>query len=393
MGRRSWFDNIFSAMLLSNSMFQAKKCQNRSKVKISSQADGLMAQEQDPFSAATGASQSSMKRRDFLAFIVLNTSTAFFVSCSKQQRSESEIQRGLISQIENVRSAPGYRYDTQDNQGIGMDHLKIIQISARHYVGVYHHDVQGEWQARVATSTDLLHWDYQATIDTKASQVYIQRTPDNGFLVPYEMSDPQGNYVKIRYYKDVDALLTAIPQHEVTIPKTLAAPDASEGTPTITALQWQRDIFHSKITLGLHANNGNVDLPAIGILTNFTAWQGKIDENRIRLFRKLGHIHGNIGARDDFTYQGERYAIQEAQDIEGNFSTWSPYLYSYRNNSITPLQIMTHRFSESFGNPTFTILTLPNGKGGFVTTQFIFKEGAAYGEAGELVYFAELKSS
>ncbi|MDF2743644.1 MAG: hypothetical protein K0S88_5021, partial [Actinomycetia bacterium] len=56
-------------------------------------------------------------------------------------------------------------------------------------------------------------------------------------------------------------------------------------------------------------------------------------------------------------------------------------------NSLTQLQLNTHAGSASFGNPTYTELALPGGDRGFVSTQFIFSEGARGGEAGALFYY------
>ncbi len=54
---------------------------------------------------------------------------------------------------------------------------------------------------------------------------------------------------------------------------------------------------------------------------------------------------------------------------------------------MTKLNIRTHGVSSSFGNPTATVITDPSGFRAVVMTLFLFSEGAAPGEAGELIYY------
>jgi hypothetical protein len=114
-------------------------------------------------------------------------------------------------------------------------------------------------------------------------------------------------------------------------------------------------------------------------LTNFSTWKAQTDSNLNTLFTSLGTIKGNVGDRDGFFHQGKPYSLVEGQYTKNDFSTWRPYLFDRTSNSLTSLAMRTHAGSSSFGNPTYTDLTLPDGKKGFVSTQFIFSEGAAPG--------------
>jgi len=53
------------------------------------------------------------------------------------------------------------------------------------------------------------------------------------------------------------------------------------------------------------------------------------------------------------------------------------------------LNVKTHKGSTAFGNPAVTMLTSPNGRPARLVTYFIFSQGAASGEGGELVFYRE----
>jgi Bacterial Ig domain len=57
---------------------------------------------------------------------------------------------------------------------------------------------------------------------------------------------------------------------------------------------------------------------------------------------------------------------------------------------VAQLMLQTDGGSTSFGNPTYTELRVPPvGHLGFVSTEFVFSEGAASGEAGALIYYSD----
>jgi Bacterial Ig domain len=172
----------------------------------------------------------------------------------------------------------------------------------------------------------------------------------------------------------------------VAVNRTLSS--CNEGTPNIYAATLHPDLDHSIINVGFHYFRGcDVDRQAIGTLTNFSGWKAQADANLNTLFTNLGTIGGNVGDRDALLYQGRPYSLVEAQHTRNDFGTWRPYLFDRTANNLTRLQLQTHAGSTSFGNPTYTELELPGGGRGFVSTQFIFAEGAAPGEAGPLFYY------
>ena len=97
-------------------------------------------------------------------------------------------------------------------------------------------------------------------------------------------------------------------------------------------------------------------------------------------------VEGNIGDRDNFQYDGYDFAIMEGQYIPGDFGSWNPFIYDYSTGNAEPLNIITHNASTAFANPTVTIMEI-NGLNAIVVTFFMPFEGAAQGEAGELMYY------
>jgi hypothetical protein len=298
----------------------------------------------------------------------------------------------LVALLQDVEAADGHRYGTTDDQGIGMDTVKIIPgPPGVGYLAVYHHLIGGVFDVRLATSTDLLTWHYVATLEHDASQPTIAQHAGGGFLVAYEKSGSgaacggSGSCLAFQHYANIDALLAGGEDRSVAVDRTLSS--CNEGTPNIYAVTLHPDLDHSIIDVGFHYFQGcDVDRQAIGTLTNFSSWKARADANLNALFTSLGTIGGNVGDRDALLYQGRPYSLVEAQNTKNDFGTWRPYLFDRTANALTRLQISTHAGSTSFGNPTYTELRLPGGDRGFVSTQFIFSEGARGGEAGSLVY-------
>ena len=299
----------------------------------------------------------------------------------------------LVALLQDVQAADGYRYGTTDDLGMWMDTAKIVPgPPGTGYLAVYHHLIGGVFNVRLATSTDLLHWRYVATLENDASQPTIAELSGGGFLVAYEKTGRgaacggSGSCLAFQHYPDRDALLAGTEARSVAVNRTLSS--CNEGTPNIYAATLHPDLDHSIINVGFHYFKGcDVDRQATGTLTNFSSWKTQADANLNTLFTSLGTIGGNVGDRDALLHQGRPYSLVEAQDTKNNFGTWRPYLFDRTANSLTRLQITTHAGSTSFGNPTYTELMLPGGDRGFVSTQFIFSEGAAKGEAGPLFYY------
>jgi hypothetical protein len=301
----------------------------------------------------------------------------------------------LVGLLQDVEGADGRRYGTRDDDGTGrgMDTAKVIADGRDSYLAVYHTLFPNGFHVRLASSTNLLDWHYETTLEQGASQPTIAALSDGGYLVAYEKDGSgttcrgSGSCLAFEHYPTRADLLGGIAGRTVTVNRTLSS--CNEGTPSIYAATLDPDIGHSIINVGFHYfRNCDVDRQAIGTLTNFSSWKVQVDTNLNNRFASLGTINGNVGDRDAFFYKGRSYSLVEAQRTKNDFGTWRPYLFDRAANSLTALTLTTDAGSTAFGNPTYTELDLPGGLGrGFVATQFIFSEGAKGQEAGALLYY------
>ena len=100
-------------------------------------------------------------------------------------------------------------------------------------------------------------------------------------------------------------------------------------------------------------------------------------------------VGGNIGDRDTFLFDNIRYTAHEVQYVKNDFGSWRLYLHNWQTGTAAQLPVATNGGSTAFANPTVTVLTSPSGRPAIVTTLFVPSEGAAPGEAGQLVYYRE----
>ncbi len=331
--------------------------------------------------------------RLFVFFLASFTISSLLATTAQASSSD------LVTLLQNVSTADGHRYNTLDDQGVGLDTAKIIPSSQGGYLAVYHHLIGNVFQVRLATSTDLLQWHYVATLENAASQPTISTLSDGGYLLAFEKSGVgaicggSGSCLAFRHYGDLSHLVAGNDDLRVAINRTLST--CHEGTPNFYAATLSPDIAHSIINVGFHyhqAGSGSscdVDRQALGTLTNFSTWTAQVDSSVNTRFDSLGTIHGSVGDRDSFFYQGNPYSLIEAQSTKNDFSTWRPYLLDRQHNSLTALSLQTALGSTSFGNPTYTELRLPltGNPLGFVSTEFVFSEGSKPGEAGALTYY------
>lgn len=291
--------------------------------------------------------------------------------------------------LSDVASSTGHRYDAKDSAGNRMDTVKIIANPAGGYLAVYH---TGN-RVHLASSTDLLNWTFRRTLDPDASQPTISALPTGGFLTAVEFNNGSGGMVRFRHYANVTALLAGTANRERTLPRTLSA--CNEGTPNIYSVSLTPDIDHSIIDVGFHYHrNCDVDRQARGRLTNFTTWTAAADTGADDLLTRAAAaqgraVGGNIGDRDTALYDNIRYTLHEVQYVKGDFGSWRLYLHNWQTGTVTYLPFTTHGGSTAFANPTITLVTSPAGKAAVAATVFVPTEGAAPGEAGQLIYYRE----
>ncbi len=355
---------------------------------------------------------------------VLAVAPAASAGPSRQQRAKARVALKQI--VERVDETTAHRFGAHDDLGAPLQGLKVEQIGGR-YIGVYHSPGDGRYNVHVATSTNLIDWTRQATLDTDASQPTIQAMPGGSIIVVYEKTllldllpradfptgllgpldilDSPFNRIRLRfrYYRSVDALLSGDFSRQFTAPRTLSP--TAEGTPSITDAKLRRGLTsRSRIEVGMHYyadldHNGtsDADRAATGVLTNFKTWKAKPKPDLNTEMRTLKVVHagfsgppmGAIGDRDQIILDGVRLELQEAQYVPGDYSSWRTFLIDPRSRVPRPLEIVTEGGSHSFGNPTATALTSPSGKRAVFVTLYVFSEGAASGEAGPLIYYVE----
>jgi hypothetical protein len=296
------------------------------------------------------------------------------------------VSRPLAGLLGDVRAAGAFRYDARDSAGNRMDTAKVIGGPAGGYLAVYH---SGE-VCHLATSDDLMEWAHRAVVDEPATQPTIAATAGGGLLTAAEFNDGQGGRLRIRHWPTLDALLAGRPTREFLAPRTLSA--CNEGTPSIRRVDLDGGPEGSRIELGFHYHRGcQVDRQARGTLTGFRTWTAATDPELDAAVERAAaaageRIGGNIGDRDHLRHLGRDYDLIEAQGRRGDFATWRVYLHDRTAGTTQRLEIVTHKGSTAFANPTATALRDPAGREAIMVTMFLPMEGAAPGEAGSLLY-------
>jgi hypothetical protein len=293
----------------------------------------------------------------------------------------------LAALLSDVRAATAFRYDARDSLGNRMDTAKVIHSPGGGYLAVYH---SGR-VCHLASSTDLLTWAHRAVIDEPATQPTIATTPDGGLLTAAEFNDGHGGRLRVRYWATLEALLEGRPAREFLAVRTLSA--CNEGTPSIRRIVFDPDLDASTIDIGFHYHRGcRVDRQARGTLAGFRRWTAAtyqaLDAAVQRAATAAGErVGGNIGDRDHLRYQQRDYDLIEAQGRKGDFGSWRVYLYDQLAGTAQRLEVVTHRASRAFANPTATRLRGPSGRNAIMVSLFLPVEGAAPGEAGSLLYY------
>jgi hypothetical protein len=116
-----------------------------------------------------------------------------------------------------------------------------------------------------------------------------------------------------------------------------------------------------------------------------------------------GVISGDVGVRDMLVTSTGKLSLQEVNLVPDpvNWYDWRVLLYTWGasdsyswplgTGSFTQLSPFTDGGSYSIGGPKAAIVTCPSGSGQCLWgSYFIFSQGAAPGEAGEVEYYQAL---
>lgn len=287
----------------------------------------------------------------------------------------------MLALIGDVTQATAFRYAATDDRGIRLDGLDVAGDGQGGYVGVYHALVGDVLVLCLARSADLLTWTWERDLEVGAAQGTLARQVDGVWVAAYEKTLRDGVHLQFRRYPSLDTLLSGAPDREFTAPLTLAP--TAEGTPDIVVAT------PAEIRVGLHYyREAQVDRQASGVLSDWSRWRVEDEPELNAAFDALG-VRGNVGDRDRITFGGQRFVVHEAQLVPGDWGRWRTWLRDEASGRIVPLELRTHGGSLAFGNPAVTSVTAPSGAPALVMTAFLFHEGAAPGEAGELVFYRE----
>lgn len=315
-------------------------------------------------------------------------------------------------------------FGVRDTAGTSLDGLDVLQVGPSRYVGVHHALVGGHFEVRLVSSSDLRTWRPEAVLARDGSQPSIAAVPGGGFVVadehgstlrlappivlPESLTGPtrlwllQKSQLRFRFYPTLDALLAGRFRRSYVAPRRLSR--TNEGTPSIAVTRTGPGDAGVRVDVGLHIfadldGDGlpDADRQATGTMSGFRRWTATARPDLDAGVLAPAGIHppftappaGSIGDRDDVALPGGGSAtIIEAQYVRGDFSSWRLFLRAPGVGPATPLVPVTPGGSSSFGNPSLTDVTLPDGRPALVFTAFVF--GGAPGEGGELVHVTPL---
>jgi hypothetical protein len=333
-----------------------------------------------------------------VSFAVCGAATAPAAAVAQTASDPSgSARRQLVSIVQGVTLATRVQYNSHDTAGHTVDTIKIIQRAGGGYVSAFHSpDGAGSFAVRFASSTNLLTWSPGAGSVANASQATLARRPNGSFLAAYEKRSTDGrSQLQFGQYAGVSALLAGTASSVLPVSRSLST--WNEGTPSL------RDVGDTSATVGFHYLATDMspaaDRNARGRLDGFPGtaptWGSiTVDTPVNTAVKALEPAAHHIGDRDEIVFRGYGFRLVEAQTRRDDWSSWRVFLYDETaaglgdtSHAMTQLNIRTHGASSSFGNPTATVVTDPGGSRAVVMTLFLFSEGAAAGEAGELIYY------
>lgn len=295
----------------------------------------------------------------------------------------------LIDALQDVEHSLAYRYQARDDHGRGLDCLNPSQVAGGNLLGVYHYLQDGVFHLALAQSDDGLRWRRVRELDSHASQGHLYPRGDGRLLLAYEKDAPNSCWIRVVEYKDLVALRSGEPSRSIDLQRSLAP--TAEGTPMLDRVR--QEAGHEVIDLRLHYfQEARVDRLARGQLVDFQQWSARSDDALNREFTNRD-ARGNFGSRDLFRSSRGEFSLQEIQLRPRDWAAWRVYLCERDGQPIRQLDVRTHGGSMSFANPHAERITLDKQEQAILITLFLPGEGAAAGEAGELIYLVRESKS
>jgi hypothetical protein len=297
---------------------------------------------------------------------------------------ESNIDRDTyVNFVEDAAHATAARYNAKDSAGNRMDSAKIIADANGEFLAVYHTYVNGKPYVNLAKSDDLQNWVWQVRLSDEnggASQPSLLRE-GNGFVVAWEQ-EPH-NHLKFEFFPDETSLLKATATRVFDAPMVFSK--CANGTPTLYSAT------EENVDFGFHYySDCQVDREARGTM-NWQKFTPTKNPDLDSAVLRWG-VQGNIGGRTGFvTYKSQIFQFVEGQFKKGDFSSWRIFVVDKQGKYSAQLKMQTRGGSTAFANPWVATVDF-KGKPAVVVSAFIPREGAANGEANELIFYRLLQA-
>jgi hypothetical protein len=351
----------------------------------------------------------------------------------------------LATILNHPDQATAASYGTTDSAGHSMDTPSVIQLVGQQqkYAAVYHTLVGGLFQINLATSNDLIHWQFRRTLinsintpslQQSASHPRITRVAGSEWIVianemgyhwPSHDSDDSSQVHFSLYYNDANLLSGTAASTYDMLPWSQVSCNGAlhfyNGTPSFydAHLVQNGGLYSVDGQYGFTYLTPNQNLNAVTSISRMfepghtpvpasssaTAYNGD--------FQSAG-ASGGVGQRDTLQTSSGRFSVQEAnlgpawpcnrkeQDFnnDGPFNMWRVWLYKFSEptkyptgaGSVTPLfptPDAAHMPDGSWGtaNPSVAVVDNPSGTGKvLLVSYFIF--GSAGPGAGSLMYYS-----
>lgn len=272
-------------------------------------------------------------------------------------------------------------FQAKDDQGKGLDCLKVEQAARDRYLGVHHRKRDDGFELCLVESSDLKTWKHKRVVSVNAHQGTIARTGAR-WLLAWEQTGKDGNHLRLEGYASLQNLEKGIVEKSIDVTRTLST--GTEGTPSIDSIAYNRGWDRSVIKLGFHYYRDlDVDRQASGTLTGFSEWTAA---PLAGINKPLEPVYkGNVGDRDTANFGAYAISLMEAQLAKNDWASWR-ILARVGQGQFKPIDIKTPGNSTSFANPSITALTLPDGRPGAFVSLFLPSQGNHEKESGQLIY-------
>jgi hypothetical protein len=302
--------------------------------------------------------------------------------------------KDLICYLNSPKNAAGYKYTAKDNAGNEMHCVSVMDIKGQSakYAAVYHTSYKTKkggcrYQVNLAVSNDLINWKYIRALADNADMPKITNV-DNGdwIILTHEQwmgeganGESQGPcQIGFKVFHDANDLMNGTIRAAWIAGKFRSN---LNGTPSFYSASLVKEGEYSYVRgmIGFHFWNGTRDVNARASFTRLghpqggTSWDPLAMDEYNDKFIEAG-VTGNIGQRDTIITASGHYNIQEGNigKPAASWDKWRLWLYLFEDDTLLQLAPVTHGGSTSFGNPSVSFVTRPDGKGRAIFISYFF---------------------